>query len=135
MDLRDTHPAAGILPATWQEFAHFGSVVSLSAAVCEELVYRGYFITYLLVLLDGRPEAQAIAIAGSSLAFGIAHAYQGGLALVKITGLSVLFAWLFVSTGSLLLVVLLHFLVDFSSGILGVLKHKEDQFLAHKAMQ
>jgi len=118
------HGSAGILPANWKEFLHFGTIVSLSAGICEELVFRGFFILYLLTLLDGQPSAAGIAVAGSAFVFGIAHEYQGGLALVKITLLSVLFAGLFILTKSLLLVMFLHFAVDFSSGLLAVIRHK-----------
>jgi membrane protease YdiL (CAAX protease family) len=123
------HPAAEILPSNWKEFLHFGSIVSVSAAVCEEVVFRGFFIVYLLSLLEGIPEATAIAVVGTAFVFGIAHEYQGGAALVKITLLSILFAWLFVSTGSLLIVIALHFFIDFCSGMLAVLRNRDDKRL------
>ena len=124
------HPAAGILPANWREFGHFGTIVSLSAAVCEEVIFRGFLITYILTLLEGSPNATAIAVVGSSFVFGIAHEYQGGTALIKITLLSILFAVLFILTKSLLVVIALHFFIDFCSGFIAVMKTREDRRLA-----
>lgn len=126
----EDHPAAAILPANWKEFAHFGSVVSLSAAICEEIVFRGFLVTYLLVFLEGHPYAIPIAVVGSALVFGIVHAYQGWAALLKITLLSMLFAGLFILTKSLLLLIALHFVVDFCSGMMAVIRSKEEQALA-----
>jgi len=131
-NISEPHPAAGILPTNWKEFRHFGTIVSLSAAICEEVIFRGFFITYLLIFLDGAPYAAWIAIGGSSLAFGVAHMYQGGAALLKITMLSVLFAVLFVMTGSLVVVVVLHFAVDFISGLLAMIKYKADKGYARR---
>lgn len=125
----DDHPAAAILPANWKEFMHFGSVVSVSAGVCEEIVFRGFIITYALTVLEGQPYAQSITIVGSALVFGIVHAYQGWAALLKITLLSMLFAWLFILTKSLLLLIALHFMVDFCSGLISVLRKKDDERL------
>jgi membrane protease YdiL (CAAX protease family) len=126
----DEHPAAAILPANAKEFAHFGSVVSLSAAICEEIIFRGFLVTYLLTLLEGNPYAGVITIAGSAVVFGIGHSYQGFTSLFKIILFSILFAWLFVMTHSLILVIILHFLVDFCSGLLALLRLKEDKMLA-----
>ena len=124
------HPAAGILPANLREFAHFGSIVSLSAAICEEIIFRGFLVLYLLTLLDGHPYASTITVVGSAVVFGIGHSYQGLTSLFKITLLSLLFAWLFVITKSLLLVIILHFAVDFCTGLLALIRMKEDKELA-----
>jgi membrane protease YdiL (CAAX protease family) len=120
------HAAAGILPANWKEFWHFGTIVSISAGVCEELVFRGFFMLYLITLFNGNDSGVAIAIVGSAFVFGIAHEYQGGVALIKITLLSIIFAVLFVLTRSLVLVILLHFAVDFCSGLLAAVRHMSE---------
>jgi membrane protease YdiL (CAAX protease family) len=100
-----------------------GAIVSLSAGICEELVFRGFFILYVLTVFEGHASGVGIAVVSSSFVFGMAHEYQGGPALIKITLLSVLFAVLFVLSKSLILVIVLHFAVDFSSGLLGVVRH------------
>ncbi len=120
----EDHPAMGILPTNWREFAHFGGFVSISAGVCEELVFRGFMITYLLAILSGQPYVEVAAVLISSIVFGIAHAYQGWQGLIKVTLLSMLFGWLYVLTGSLLVVIVLHFAINFSSGLFAVLKSR-----------
>lgn len=126
----DLHPAADILPANWREFAHFGSVVSLTAGICEEIVFRGFIVTYLLVFTEGMEYATQITIVVSAFVFGIVHAYQGGLALIKITLLSMLFAWIFILTKSLILLIVLHFAIDFCSGLIAMLRKQEDEKLS-----
>lgn len=128
----EAHPAAGILPANKREFLHFGSVVSISAGVCEEIIFRGFLVTYILILLDGEPYAALTAIIVSAFVFGIVHAYQGGLALLKITLLSMLFGWLFVLSGSLWVLIALHFCVDFCSGLIALMKTKGEAWEAGK---
>lgn len=128
----DEHPAAAVLPANWREFGHFGTIVSFSAAFCEEIVFRGFLVTYLLALMHDDPNSNAIAIIGSAFIFGIVHIYQGWVAILKITLLSMLFAWLFILTKSLLVLISLHFIVDFSSGMLAVIKTRYESNLANE---
>ena len=128
----DENSAAAILPANWHEFAHFGSIVSFSAAFCEEIVFRGFLVTYLLTLTEGESYSTLIAVFGSAFVFGIVHIYQGWSALFKIMLLSILFAWLFILTRSLLLLILLHFVVDFSSGILAVVRTRYEKTLLNQ---
>ena len=111
-------PAEALLPKNRLELFHFSTVVSLSAGICEEIVFRGFLITYLLSLTEGFPYDTFVAVAGSAFIFGVVHAYQGWGALFKIVLLSVLFALIFVLSESLLLVILLHYLVDFIGGLL-----------------
>ena len=47
--------------------------VSITAGVCEELVYRGYLQQQFLALVRNLP----IAILGQGLVFGLVHCYQG----------------------------------------------------------
>jgi len=124
------HPAAALLPKNWKEFAHFGSIVSLSAGFCEEIVFRGFLITYLMALFAPGDYAVWIAISVSTLIFAILHAYQGWLAILKIAALTFMFGVIFVLTKSLWPVILLHFAVDFIGGLLStvsVLSSPESQ--------
>jgi len=114
----EENPAMDLLPKNKTELIHFSSVVSVSAAVCEEIVFRGFLITYLLTFFHGQPGAVVYSIIISSAVFGIVHAYQGWFALLKITLLSVLFAVIFILSNSLFVVVLIHFAVDFTGGLL-----------------
>jgi membrane protease YdiL (CAAX protease family) len=59
--------------------------------------------------------------------FSIAHFYQGVKAVIKIFVLAVLFGYLFVFSGSLLIVMILHFLVDAVGGLLTIKYMKEEE--------
>ncbi|RLD21646.1 MAG: hypothetical protein DRI69_03485 [Bacteroidetes bacterium] len=117
----EDHPAAALLPRNWKEFAHFGSIVSLSAGFCEEIVFRGFLITYLMALFASSSYGVLIAIVLSTLIFAVLHAYQGWLAILKIALLTFMFGVIFVMTGSLWPVIILHFAVDFIGGFLSTL--------------
>lgn len=117
-------PAEALLPKNRKELFHFSTVVSASAAICEEIVFRGFLITYVLSICGEGPKCALIAILGTSIIFGIVHAYQGWSALLKIAFLSVLFATIFYLSESLLIVIVLHFLVDFFGGWISYFKFK-----------
>lgn len=102
-------PVAALLPRTRRERRFFVGV-ALTAGVAEEVLYRGFLLDYLV----HRPGALALtpALVLAGLAFGVAHAYQGLLGMVM-TGLAgYALAALYVTTGSLLLPVVVHALVD-----------------------
>ncbi len=105
------------LPAKDVEWLHF-NFLSLSAGICEEIVFRGFFITYLYSLLQFLPLhiAQTLAILFPAIIFGFVHYYQGWKAMLKISLMAILFGYVFVLTGSLWLLILLHFLVDLLGG-------------------
>ena len=48
-------------------------VVSLSAGICEEFVFRGYLMRQFAAWLGGWPQG----LVASAIVFGIGHAYQG----------------------------------------------------------
>lgn len=117
--------ATALLPANLREFLHFGSVVSISAGLCEEIIFRGFLINYLIVILSWTAAPALLAIGISAIIFGVVHAYQGWVAMIKIALLTVLFGGIFVISQSLVVVVILHFAVDFIGGLLGFLMHRK----------
>ena len=88
--------------------------VAASAALCEEFLYRGYALTQLSALSHSVIAGVVI----SSAAFGLGHAYQGkiGMAGTAITGL--VYAALFLASGSLLPCMIAHFIQDIFGGAL-----------------
>lgn len=82
--------------------------VAATAAICEEFLYRGYALTQIAALTHSIFAGVVI----SSIAFGLGHAYQGriGMAGTAITG--VLYAALFLASGSLVPCMLAHFMQD-----------------------
>jgi membrane protease YdiL (CAAX protease family) len=86
------------------------------AAVGEEIVFRGFILTYLLMWFGTSVNAMALAIFIGSAIFAVVHLYQGWKAVIKIAVLSVLFGIIFLYTESLLLPIILHFLIDLMGG-------------------
>ena len=100
----------GLLPNNAAERAAF-VLVSLTAGVCEEVLFRGFLIR--LVYGDSAaamPLAGALAV--SSLAFGLAHLYQGLKGVGRTTLAGCAFGLLFLLSGSLIPGILLHALMD-----------------------
>ncbi len=103
------HATLALLPRTPGERRLF-ALVGVTAGVCEEWLYRGFFLAVVAALSGGLPTGVLVVVAAA--AFGIAHAYQGraGIALTGLLG-GVLAA-LYLQTGSLLLPVVLHAVID-----------------------
>ena len=99
---------AALLPRTREE-RWYAAAASVTAGVCEEVLYRGFFIAAGVLLLD-LPVEWAAALA--AVIFVVAHAYQGVVGLVGVTVLAIVFTTVYLRTGSLLLPVVLHALVD-----------------------
>jgi membrane protease YdiL (CAAX protease family) len=108
-----------ILPKTAEERRWF-VLVAITAGVCEEILYRGFLIHYFLELPV--PIGLIGALILSSCVFGFAHLYQGVVGIVQTTILGAIFGLIFIVTGSLLLPMILHALIDLR--ILLILREK-----------
>jgi membrane protease YdiL (CAAX protease family) len=107
--LRPFKRLAFILPVTQQERAWF-ALVSVTAGICEETLYRGFLIRYLS---NGPWHAGLwIAVAIASISFGLAHGYQGLSGIIGTTLLGAVMAVLFLASGSLWLPMALHAIID-----------------------
>ena len=106
-----------ILPAKFEEFKYF-LFVAFSAGVCEEIIFRGFFIQYFLAINENNDLGNWLAVIIPACLFAFGHLYQGGKAAIKILGMSILFGWIFILTKSLLLLMLIHFLLDVLGGFL-----------------
>jgi uncharacterized protein len=103
------HATLALLPRTSGERRLF-TLVGLTAGLCEEWLYRAFFLAVVAALAGGPPEWVLVAVA--AVAFGLAHAYQGIGGIVLTGVLGGILAALYLSTGSLLLPVLLHAVID-----------------------
>lgn len=108
-------PLEGFLPRTPVEIRLF-LALSLAAGVCEEIVYRGYLLSYF-----GGFVGPAGAVLASTLLFGLAHGYQGPAGIVRTGVVGLVLAVAYVLTGSLLAAVLLHVVIDATSGLVAYL--------------
>jgi membrane protease YdiL (CAAX protease family) len=101
-------------------------LMCFSAGVFEELVFRGFLVTYCYYLFSGLPYQMFWAVLFPSLIFSVSHYYQGSRAVFKILVLSFLFGYIFTLSGSLLVVMVLHFLVDAVGGLLTMWLMKDE---------
>ena len=85
--------------------------LSLTAGLCEEMLYRG-FLQYVLTGILGVWPALVLA----ALIFGLGHVYQGGEGILKTGGVGLLFGLLAMFSGSLYTGMILHAAVDLTSG-------------------
>jgi membrane protease YdiL (CAAX protease family) len=103
------HATLALLPRTTGERRLF-TLVGVTAGVCEEWLYRGFFLAVVSALAGGLPAGVLVAVA--AVAFGLAHAYQGVAGVVTTGVLGGVMAAVYLQTGSLLLPVLLHVVID-----------------------
>jgi uncharacterized protein len=103
------HATLALLPRTSGERRLF-TVVGVTAGVCEEWLYRGFFLAVVSAVAGGLPTGILVLIA--AVAFGLAHAYQGVAGVVTTGVLGGVMAAVYLQTGSLLLPVLLHTVID-----------------------
>jgi uncharacterized protein len=104
------HATLALLPRTPGERRLF-TVVGITAGVCEEWLYRGFFLAVVSAVAGGGLST-GVLVAVAAVAFGLAHAYQGGVGIVTTGVLGGAMAALYLETGSLLLPVLLHAAID-----------------------
>lgn len=89
--------------------------LSLTAGLCEEILYRGFLIWYLNLLLPGMA-----AVLLAAIVFGLAHRYLGwkdGVLRATIAGVVLGVAYLV--TGTLWVPIALHVILDVTSGLTG----------------
>ncbi len=105
--------AAAVLPHTPGEYRLF-LAVAITAGVCEELLFRGYFFAM---------TSQWLTLAGativSAVVFGLGHAYQGTNGIVKTTIVGFVLGAVYIGTGSLVWPMILHALIDVQGGSVG----------------
>jgi len=89
--------------------------LSLTAGFYEEVIYRGFLIWYLTTWL---PEVAAVLV--STIVFGCAHLYLGwGTGVLRATVMGAVLGAAYLLTGTLWVPILLHAVVDVTSGLTG----------------
>ena len=116
------HPAAErlramavrLFPRSAAETVLF-TILSITAGICEEFIFRGFVIAALF--RAGLPAWAAVVV--SSLMFGIAHLYQGKGGSAGTGILGILFASVRIAYHSIFPVVIWHAVLDIVAGIAG----------------
>ena len=88
-------------------------LVSISAGLCEEFLYRGW----LLSLFSAALGSVWLGLLVSSILFGLAHVYQGPKAIPGTGIFGIILGILFIVSGSLIPGQLLHTVVDLNNGL------------------
>ena len=101
-----------ILPRTGLE-RFFWVVLSITAGIVEETVFRGYLITRLRMF--GRSNSWILPIIIASVSFGTGHSYQGVGGFILLSVYGAMFSILFIKTKTLWPVIIAHFFQDFSA--------------------
>jgi membrane protease YdiL (CAAX protease family) len=113
----DEAPAIGdiraLLPRTRGELP-YGAALSVNAGVFEELLFR-LGLPALLFAVTGDALA---AFVGATVLFGVLHLYQGAVGILFSTVLGAIFVALYVVSGSILVPIALHALIDLRSMVL-----------------
>ncbi|NJC25092.1 CPBP family intramembrane glutamic endopeptidase [Neolewinella antarctica] len=116
-DTRRAFAKLGFMPASATQFLNF-IFLAVAAGVSEEIVFRGFMITYLQEVLGSEPWAVGASLFIPALAFGVGHFYQGWRAVVKIVAMALLFGFFFLRTGTLWPLMLLHTAIDVFGGLM-----------------
>jgi membrane protease YdiL (CAAX protease family) len=91
-----------------------------SAGVCEEFVFRGYFLRQFASVSAGL----WLGVVCSSLLFGVSHGYEGPAGMIAITAFGAMFCALAIMRGSLRPGMMAHAWHDiFSGAMLALLRH------------
>lgn len=99
-----------VMPKTPEQYRLF-QMVSLTAGVTEEIIYRGYLIWFFAAYMPV-PAAAALSL----LVFIAGHLYQRSFrALLQVAGLGLVLTLVYVLSGSVFPAILLHAVIDLSS--------------------
>jgi membrane protease YdiL (CAAX protease family) len=102
-----------VLPRTKSELAWFFGV-ALTAGICEELLYRGFFFAVAAPYLTIYG-----AIAASAIVFALGHAYQGWRRMALVAAVGLFLGIFYFLSGSIVFPMFLHVLIDVSGGVSG----------------
>lgn len=103
-------PGIEIGPTNEREMRLFVGV-SITAGVCEEIIYRGYLMWYFTSYSN-----EWVALGITSVLFGLNHFYQGARGVIRTGAVGAALGYLYILTGSLLIPMLLHAMIDYYSG-------------------
>ncbi len=114
---------APFMPRNSGEMRHF-IAISVTAGVCEEIVYRGYLIWYATQFTGAGTGGLLMAVALTSLVFGLGHIYQGVGGAIQIFAAGLFFGGIYMLSGSLWVPMAAHAIIDIVAGLYTVHLHR-----------
>jgi len=108
------------MPSSIEDLGWF-LFLCITAGFCEELVFRGYLIQYF-ISLSGPDNLVGfnLAVWFPALFFAIVHIYQGKEAVFKIIVMAGIFGYIFIYSSSIWPLILVHFVMNYLQGWIGV---------------
>jgi CAAX protease family protein len=104
-----------LMPSSSREKTLYGAV-AISAGITEEILYRG-FLTYVLV--TSFPEIGIWpSIVVTAFLFDLGHLYQGWSGMLRTFVLGLIMSLIYAATGTLLLCIIIHLLIDLAGTML-----------------
>lgn len=110
--VREPELVRQLMPVTRRDRLLFVAV-SLTAGICEEIVFRGF----LIHVVYGASGSIVLALVLSSGVFGVAHAYQQPSGAARAALLGLILALPLVATGSIIPSIIAHAAIDLLSGL------------------
>lgn len=111
LGVRESATLAGLLPKSAAERLAFVGL-SVTAGICEEVVFRGFLIPAIGTAVGSLVVAAVIAAA----VFGLVHAYQGFPGALRAATLGALLSVVLLATGSIVPAILAHAAIDVIGG-------------------
>jgi hypothetical protein len=113
-------PASGVDLLFW-------ALVSLSAGICEEIMFRGYLLRQCIAALRrlslSQDASAAVAVVLTAAIFGAVHLYEGAGSVLTIGFLGACYAIAALRFGNLRAVIVAHSLQDLIAGIVAYVHH------------
>jgi membrane protease YdiL (CAAX protease family) len=94
--------------------------ICAAAGFFEEVVYRGYLFWYGQSLLGDSWPAVAAVLVGAAVVFMLCHLYEGRLGMIQVFITALVLGGLFLTTRSLLPLIVLHFAMDVNGGMISL---------------
>ena len=117
------------MPANKRELYWFTCGVSMSAGICEELLFRGFFLAVF-----AEPLGVWVSLVLGSFLFGLCHLYQGWANVLRTGVIGLVLGIIYVFTESLWVVIALHALMDIFGGVLGYVVHMHGKCVSEAAI-
>jgi hypothetical protein len=106
-------PYIDLMPTNKSQVLVFTLVLSVTAGICEELIFRGYLYN-LIYMYSGNIGAILL----SSLVFGYWHIYLGWQEVVRTSVMGALLCGVYIFTGNIIIPIVIHIFIDVYSGVI-----------------